>query len=75
MLGLYRLEVRTGLIGGLFIMGIVIPSVSVTERHLHVIGKSGWLYLLAFIPIANIVLFIFIFMDSHAGFNQYGDKS
>ena len=71
MLGLYSLEAGVGMIGGLFMLAMAIPSISVTVRRLHDTGKSGWLYLLAFVPIANIVLFVFMFFDSHAGSNQY----
>tara|TARA_B100000989_G_scaffold230329_1_gene177175 strand:+ start:365 stop:730 length:366 start_codon:yes stop_codon:yes gene_type:complete len=74
MLGLYDLEAGMGLIGGLFVLAMVVPSISVTVRRLHDTGKSGWFYLLAFIPLANIVLFIFMFFNSSAGSNQYGDN-
>ncbi|MDN7244536.1 DUF805 domain-containing protein [Planococcus shenhongbingii] len=62
-----------GLLSGLFSLLIIIPSLSVTIRRLHDIGKSGWWILIALIPIIGwIVLFIFSLLDSQPGSNAYG---
>ena len=53
-------------------LGLIIPSIAVTVRRLHDIGKSGWWYLLAFVPLGGIVLFVFSVMDSQPGSNEYG---
>ncbi|MGI2327571.1 DUF805 domain-containing protein [Planococcus sp. YIM B11945] len=63
----------TGLLSGLFSLILIIPTLSVTIRRLHDIGKSGWWILLCLIPIIGwIVLFIFSVLDSQAGTNIYG---
>jgi uncharacterized membrane protein YhaH (DUF805 family) len=63
----------TGLLSGLFSLILIIPSLSVTFRRLHDIGKSGWWILLSFIPIIGwLVLFIFSVLDSQSGTNKYG---
>jgi uncharacterized membrane protein YhaH (DUF805 family) len=36
-------------IGGLIVLGVLIPSLSVTSRRLHDIGKSGWWQLVMFL--------------------------
>jgi uncharacterized membrane protein YhaH (DUF805 family) len=54
---------------GLFIF---IPNLAVTIRRLHDQDKSGWFYLLAFIPIANIVLLVFMFLEGTRGPNRFG---
>lgn len=62
-----------GILGGLFSILIIIPTISVTIRRLHDIGRSGWWILLSFIPIIGwITLFIFSLLDSQSGTNAYG---
>jgi len=52
---------------------VFVPSLSVTIRRLHDIGKSGWWYLIAFIPlIGGIFLFVFTLLDSEPDANQWG---
>jgi len=55
----------------IFALGLVIPSIAVAIRRLHDIGKSGWWYLLAIVPIVSLVLIAFFVMDSKED-NQYG---
>ncbi len=56
---------------GAFLVGFV-PSYAVMIRRLHDIGRSGWWYLIAFIPIIGaIVLFIWLCKDS-TGDNRWG---
>ncbi len=54
---------------GLFIM---IPSFAVGVRRLHDTGKSGWWILMTPIPVLNIVLLVFMCLDSQPGPNNYG---
>ena len=59
----------------MFVIGLIllIPSISVSVRRLHDIGKSGWWLLLGFIPIAGpIVLLVWFCTDSQPGKNQWG---
>lgn len=43
-------------------------------KRLHDVDKSGWLILLMFVPIANVVLGLYmLFADGTVGPNQYGD--
>ncbi|WP_428682568.1 DUF805 domain-containing protein [Sphingopyxis sp.] len=61
------------LLAGLFVLGSIIPSIAVTVRRLHDQDKSGWLYLISFIPyIGGLVLLIFMCIDGTPGPNQYG---
>ncbi|HEV2214711.1 MAG TPA: DUF805 domain-containing protein [Terracidiphilus sp.] len=51
----------------------MIPSLSVTVRRLHDVGKSGWWYFISLIPlIGAIYLFILMCTDSDAGWNEFG---
>ncbi|WP_447755718.1 DUF805 domain-containing protein [Sphingopyxis fribergensis] len=58
---------------GLFIVGTIIPSIAVTVRRLHDQDKSGWFYLLSFVPyVGGIVIFIFMCLEGTPGPNRYG---
>jgi uncharacterized membrane protein YhaH (DUF805 family) len=57
----------------IYYLFILVPSLSVTVRRLHDIGKSGWMVLINFVPlIGGIILLIFTCMDSEPNDNQYG---
>jgi len=56
----------------LYSLAVLLPSIGVSIRRLHDTGRSGWWLLLAFVPIANIVLLVFMCMDSQPGGNEYG---
>lgn len=55
-------------------LAAIIPSIAVTVRRLHDIGKSGWFFLLHLIPcgIGTLILLIFMCKDSQPGDNMYG---
>jgi uncharacterized membrane protein YhaH (DUF805 family) len=47
-----------------------LPSLSITVRRLHDIGKSGWWVLMGFIPLLNLVLLILLVLPSDCD-NKY----
>lgn len=54
-------------------IAVIIPTIAIGVRRLHDIGKSGWWYLIIFIPIAGaIILLIWFIRDSQPGDNQWG---
>ena len=56
-----------------FLVAHFIPSLALTVRRLHDTGKSGWWYLIAFVPyLGNFVIFIFTLIDGDEGENKYG---
>jgi uncharacterized membrane protein YhaH (DUF805 family) len=58
---------------GVFGFVSFIPALSVTVRRLHDIGKSGWWYFIAFVPlIGGLILFVFTLLDSDPDRNEYG---
>jgi len=62
-----------GLLGILYSLAILIPGLAVSVRRLHDTGRSGWMLLLALIPlIGAIILIIFMIQDSVEGGNEYG---
>ena len=62
-----------GLLSGLFVLGMLIPSLAVTVRRLHDTDHSAWWLLIGLVPlIGSIILFIFMVQDSQEGENRYG---
>lgn len=62
-----------GLLGGLFALAMLIPSIAVGVRRLHDTGRSGWWMLIMFIPLVGaIILLVFYVLDSAPGDNAYG---
>src|SRR5690606_13737347 len=62
-----------GLLGGIYALAVLIPSLAVSVRRLHDTDRSGWWLLIALVPlIGAIVLLVFLVLDSNSGQNQYG---
>lgn len=65
-----------GLVGLIFGLAILIPSIAVAVRRLHDTNRSGWWLLIAIIPvIGTIALLIFLVLDSTPGENRFGANS
>ena len=63
-----------GLISSIASLALIIPSIAVAVRRLHDTDRSGWFYLLNFIPIIGwIVLIIFFVQQGTNGRNRFGD--
>jgi uncharacterized membrane protein YhaH (DUF805 family) len=57
----------------IFFLASVIPSIAVSVRRLHDSDKSGWWYLIGFVPyIGEIILLILLALPSTIGVNRYG---
>jgi uncharacterized membrane protein YhaH (DUF805 family) len=57
----------------LYVLAVFIPSLAVAVRRLHDVGKSGWMILVALIPIVGAIwLIVLMVTDSIPGENQYG---
>lgn len=62
-----------GLLGLLYSLAVLIPSIAVGFRRLHDTGRSGWWVLIGLIPILGwLVLIIFTIQDSEPQENEYG---
>jgi len=73
VLGTRSEETGYGLFNGLYGLAVLLPSLAVLVRRLHDIGKSGWWFFIALIPlIGSIWLLVLLATDSQPGENQYG---
>ena len=73
VLGVYSFEAGIGLLSLIFILVVLIPSLAVTFRRLHDIGRSGWWFLINLIPLIGPIIFlIFMLLDSQEDENKYG---
>jgi uncharacterized membrane protein YhaH (DUF805 family) len=62
-----------GVLGGLYGLAVLIPSIAVGVRRLHDTGRSGWWILIGLVPVIGfIVLIVFFVADSQPGTNGYG---
>ncbi|SDB83172.1 Uncharacterized membrane protein YhaH, DUF805 family [Pelagirhabdus alkalitolerans] len=60
-------------IGPIYGLLIIVPTISVTVRRLHDIGRSGWWFFINFVPIVgSLILLIMTVLDSQPGTNEYG---
>lgn len=58
---------------GLYGLAMIVPSIAVTIRRLHDTNRSGWWYLINFVPwVGSIILFVFEVLDGTPGPNKYG---
>ena len=73
LLGIADPVIGYGAIYGLYTLALIIPGIAVAVRRLHDIGKSGWMLLIAFIPLIGAIwLIVLMCTDSNTGENQYG---
>jgi uncharacterized membrane protein YhaH (DUF805 family) len=62
-----------GILGGLYGLAVLIPSIAVTVRRLHDTDRSGWWFLIQLIPIVGgIVLLVFVCLEGTRGPNRFG---
>lgn len=62
-----------GLLSGLYTLAVIIPAIAVSVRRLHDTDRSGWWFLIAFIPVIGpIVLLVFMALDGTPGDNRFG---
>lgn len=60
-------------IGGLAYLAHIIPIIAVAVRRFHDQDKSGWFYLLSFIPlVGGIIMIVFMCIGGTPGPNRFG---
>jgi len=75
VLGIAMEGIGYGPLYGLYVLAMIIPSLAVAVRRLHDTGKSGWMLLIALIPIiGSIWLLVLYATDGNPGENEYGSN-
>ncbi|MBS7455550.1 DUF805 domain-containing protein [Coralloluteibacterium stylophorae] len=78
LFGLMVVDALIGTSGGIGVLSLIyslavmLPGIAVTVRRLHDTGRSGWWVLIALVPVAGIVLLVFMCLEGEAGSNDYG---
>ena len=60
-------------LGGLFWLALIIPSVAVTIRRFHDIGKPAIWAITMFIPLVNLIIALIFLTKVSDGSNEYGE--
>ena len=73
--GTANLDSGSGLFQGIYSLAVLIPGLAVGVRRLHDVGKSGWMLLIALIPIIGAIwLLVLMVTDSKEGTNKWGEN-
>ncbi|MDQ0795180.1 DUF805 domain-containing protein [Streptomyces sp. B1I3] len=57
----------------IYIVAVLIPMLAVVVRRLHDTGRSGWWFLITFVPlVGGIILLVFMCTEGARGTNEYG---
>lgn len=74
-LNVYSLFSLFAVLSWIYPIAVLLPSLAVCIRRLHDIGKSGWWYLLNFIPFVGVIILIIWFCkDGMKENNQWGEN-
>ncbi|MDX1300866.1 DUF805 domain-containing protein [Photobacterium sp.] len=66
-------EDGAGILGTIYSLAVLIPSIAVGVRRLHDTGRTGWWMLIGLIPLIGALVLIYFFVqDSQPGTNEYG---
>jgi uncharacterized membrane protein YhaH (DUF805 family) len=58
----------------IYLLFMLIPSISIGVRRMHDTGRSGFWFFINFIPFGSIIYFVFTILDSQPGTNKYGSN-
>ncbi|MCB5179797.1 DUF805 domain-containing protein [Streptomyces antimicrobicus] len=62
-----------GILGVVYSVAVLLPSLAVAVRRLHDTGRSGWWLLIALVPLVGaIVLLVFLATEGEPNPNKYG---
>ena len=62
-----------GILYLVYALFVFIPGLAVAVRRLHDVGQSGWMLLIALIPLIGAIWLLVLYLtDSNPGENKYG---
>ena len=75
-IGTFNEQAEIGLFGGVYLLAVLVPSIAVTVRRLHDTNRSGWWFLVNFIPvIGSIVIMVLARAGQPAGWESVWAES
>jgi len=57
----------------LYTLAMILPATAMAVRRLHDVGRSGWFYLIIFVPFGAFYLLYLFCQDSERGVNRWGE--
>ena len=67
------LQLLVSVIGLIFVLASLIPTLAIAFRRLHDTGRSAWWLLISLIPlVGGIVLLVFLLLEGEPGENRFG---
>ena len=74
ILGLAFPQTGYGPVYVIYALTMLVPGIAVFIRRMHDLGKSGWWFFIAFVPlIGGIWLLILVCTEGNKGPNEYGE--
>jgi uncharacterized membrane protein YhaH (DUF805 family) len=62
-----------GALRGLYVLGVLIPSLAVSVRRMHDTGRSGWWLLVVLVPLVGwLIVLYFMAQAGETGGNSHG---
>lgn len=62
-----------GVLGSIYSLAVLVPSLAVAVRRLHDTNRSGWWWFIVFVPLVGwIILIVWLATAGQVGPNQYG---
>ncbi len=72
MFGTIKDPENPGIIFSIYSIAVILPSISVSVRRLHDIGKNGWYLLISLLPFGSIILIGEFIKKGISKENKYG---
>ena len=67
-----NVDIHYGYVYILLALAMFIPALAVTVRRLHDVGKSGWWFFIAFIPLVGAIWLLVLMCTDSVEDNEYG---
>ncbi len=73
LIGIVHHAGSVGLLGGAYVLAMLIPTAAVTVRRLHDTNRTGWWALSFLVPIIGLLIWLFMMVEQGTpGENRYG---
>jgi uncharacterized membrane protein YhaH (DUF805 family) len=63
-----------GILYLLAVLALLLPNIAVTVRRLHDTGRSGWWFLISFVPLIGFIVMLVFTLQRSDGPNRWGER-